>query len=88
MTTEGSCQNRTIAVRLDSGDAVIVGSEHPLRVIETEAGPSPRIIVRHGLEAEIARPLYYDLAELALSEGSDPPGLWSSGAFFPLNVQS
>jgi len=86
MTTEGCGRDRTIAMRLDSDDAVIAGPEHPLGVVETEAGLSPRILVRHGLEAELARPIYYELAELALSEGSDPPGLWSGGAFFPLEA--
>ena len=50
----------------------------------TRDGPSPRIAVRYGLEAELARPLYYELAEIALAEGHDPPGIWSDGAFFPL----
>ena len=44
----------------------------------------PRIAVRFGLEAELERPLYYELAEVALAEGHDPPGIWSDGAFFPL----
>ena len=49
-----------------------------------EHGPSPRVLVRHGLEAELARPVYYELAEIALAEGHEPPGIWSDGAFFPL----
>jgi len=43
-------------------------------------------MARGGLEARIARPVYYELAELALGEGADPPGLWSDGAFFPLGT--
>jgi hypothetical protein len=84
MRTEGEGRGRTIAFRLDSGDAVIVDADHPLRIVETEHGPSPRVLVRHGLEAELARPIYYELAELALAEGADPPGIWSSGTFVPL----
>ena len=38
----------------------------------------------HRLEAAIARPVYYELAEIALEEGDTPPGLWSDGVFFPL----
>jgi uncharacterized protein len=79
-------RERRIAFRLDSGDAVILGPEHPLRIVETDSGPSPRLLVRHGLEAELARPVYYELAELALSEGGDPPGVWSDGTFFPLEA--
>ena len=85
MRSEGEGQKRRIAFRLDSGDAVILGPNHPLRIITSDSGPSPRILVRHGLEAELARSVYYELAELALAEGADPPGIWSSGIFFPLD---
>ena len=37
--------------------------------------------MRGGLEALITRPVFYELAEIALSEG-DPAGIWSEGAFF------
>ena len=84
MATEGSGKARRVAFSLDSGDAVIAGPAHPLTVVDTLDGPSPRIAVRHGLEAELARPLYYELADIALAEGHDPPGIWSDGAFFPL----
>jgi len=84
MHSEGEGQDRRIAFNLDSGDAVIAGPEHPLTLIQTEQRLSPRIAVRHGLEAELSRPVYYEIAELALSEGADPPGLWSEGIFFPL----
>ena len=89
MTSEGEGEQRRIAFELDSGDALILGPEHPLTVIEDEHGPSPRIAVRHGLEALVARPLYYDLAAIALAEGPSnpkgwPPGVWSGGIFFKL----
>ena len=84
MTTEGDGEARTIAFELDSGDAIILGPDHPLTIIEDASGPSPRLAVRHGLEAVIARPLYYELAEIALAEAHQPPGVWSSGSFFPL----
>jgi hypothetical protein len=84
LRSEGEGRGRRIAFRLDSGDAVIAGPRHPLRIVETDCGPSPRILVRHGLEAELVRSVYYELAELALSEGHEPPGIWSDGAFFAL----
>src|SRR4051812_14793663 len=86
MQSEGEGRDRRIAFRLDSGDAVILGPAHPLQVVETDHGPSPRLLVRHGLEAELSRAVYYELAELALAEGHQPPGIWSDGAFFPLDV--
>ena len=84
MESEGEREQRTIAFRLDSGDAVILGPDHPLTLVPDKHGPSPRILVRHGLEAELTRPVYYELAELALAEGDTPPGIWSGGTFFPL----
>ncbi|HEX7742926.1 MAG TPA: DUF1285 domain-containing protein, partial [Sphingobium sp.] len=41
--------------------------------------------VRGGLEALVARSVYYELMNLALDEGGDPVGLWSDGAFFALD---
>src|SRR3954470_15623560 len=80
MSSEGEGKDRTIAFKLDSGDAVILGPDHPLTL-----SPSPRLAVRHGLEAELSRPVYYELAEIALAEGHQPPGVWSNGAFFALD---
>lgn len=88
MQLEGDGAERSIAFKLDSGDAVIVGPRNPLTVTETEHGPSPRILVRHGLEAELSRAIYYELAEIALAEGHDPIGVWSGGTFFPLGANS
>lgn len=85
MLSEGEGRERRIALRLDSGDAVLLDAEHPLRIVATAEGPSPRLLVRHGLEAELTRAVYYELAELALAEGADPPGIWSCGTFFRLD---
>ena len=87
MDSEGQGEQRRVAFRLDSGDAVILGPDHPLRLVVNEHGPSPRILVRHGLEAELARPVYYELAEIALAERNEPPGIWSDGAFFALDPE-
>lgn len=86
MQSEGEGSNRRIAFRLDVGDPIILDDAHPLRLVDSGEGLSPRLHVRHGLEAELTRAVYYDLAEIALAEGADPPGIWSSGAFFRLDV--
>lgn len=86
MLSEGEGHERRIALKLDSGDALVVGPAHPLVIAEAD-GPSPRVAVRHGLEAELSRAIYYELAEIALAEGADPPGVWSDGAFFTLSAQ-
>ena len=82
MSHEGDGESRRIALELDHGDAVILGPEHPLKIVEE----TPRVEVRPGLEALVARSLYYELAEIALAEGHDPPGVWSDGCFFPLQA--
>lgn len=84
MTMAEEGRQRRIGLTLDSGDALIVGRDHPLAVVGAEDGPSPRVAVRFGLEAELSRSLYYELAEIALAEGSDPPGVWSDDIFFPM----
>lgn len=86
MRSEGEGRDRRIAFKLDSGDAVILGPDHPLKIVEDQNGPSPRLAVRHGLEAELTRAVYYELAEIALAEGRQPPGVWSGGQFFPLDA--
>ena len=84
MAHEGEGERRRIAFELDCGEAVILGPDHPLTIGVEARNPSPRIAVRHGLEALVARPLYYELAEIALVEGHDPPGVWSDNCFFAL----
>ena len=84
LRSEGEAEARTLAFRLNTGDIVVAGPDHPLRFEAHEEGPRPYLLVRRGLEALVARPVYYELAEIALA-GSDPPGLWSGGAFFPID---
>ncbi|MDP8994161.1 MAG: DUF1285 domain-containing protein [Pseudomonadota bacterium] len=84
LKSEGEGRERTLAFRLNTGDVVVAGPEHPLRLAPGSGGPHPYVQVRPGLEALVARPVYYELAELALGEGGDPAGLWSGGAFFAL----
>lgn len=85
MRCEGEGRHQSIIFKLDSGDGVFLGPHNALRAIQTDSGPSPRLLVRHGLEAELTRPVYYELAELALSSHEGRPGVWSGGAFFPLD---
>lgn len=85
MHSEGEGRHRRIGFRLDSGDALILDADHPLRIVETGEGPSPRVLVRHGLEAELTRAVYYELADIALADNAGPAGVWSNGTFFPLD---
>ncbi len=80
LKSEGEGKGRTLAFRLNTGDLVVAGPENKLRF---DAG-HPYLQVRAGLEASVVRPVYYELAEIALAEGAMPPGVWSKGAFFAL----
>lgn len=81
---DGEGRDARLAFRLNTGDLVVAGPEHALRFEARGDGPRPYLHVRGGLEALIARPVYYELATLAIDEDADPPGLWSDGAFFAL----
>lgn len=82
LKSEGEGKARRLAFRLNTGDLVVAGAAHPLRFEAKADGPHPYVAVRTGLDALVARPVYYELANLALAEGADPAGLWSDGAFF------
>jgi hypothetical protein len=100
LRSEGEGEARTLAFRLNTGDLVVAGPDHKLRFEgdshfsarpdQADTGlrksdcPHPYLEVRAGLDALIARPVYYELAEIALAEGAVPPGVWSEGAFFAL----
>lgn len=89
-----------IAVRVDKvgdtlkfltnvGDEVEAGPENEIRVeMDANTGePRPYLHVRRGLEALIARPVFYELVELAEErEAPDGPrlGVASGGAWFPV----
>jgi hypothetical protein len=87
LKSEKDGRKRSLAFRLNTGELVVAGADHPLRFVEKEDGPHPYLTVRPGLEALVARPVYYELANLALAEGTEPPGLWSDGAFFAMEAR-
>jgi hypothetical protein len=86
LKTEGDGRERSLAFRLNTGDLVVAGPDNPLRFQPGENGPHPYVEVRRGLDALVVRPVYYELANLALAEGAEPPGLWSGGAFFLMDA--
>jgi hypothetical protein len=86
--SEGAGRERRLVFRLNVGDVVVAGPKHPIVFRPGEDGPLPYLAVRGGLEARIARPVYYELAELALEEGVEALGLWSDGAFFAMEAGS
>ena len=84
LKTEGKEQERRLAFRLNTGELVVAGPANILRFENRDDGPHPYVHVRGGLDALVVRSVYYELADIALGESADPPGLWSDGAFFPM----
>lgn len=90
LASEGTGPDRRLAFRLNTGDLVMADAEHPLTVRGSADEPRPYVHVRGGLEALIARTVYYELARLAIDEQQspdEPPGLWSCGVHFTLEPQ-
>ena len=89
MTVDGMGQNQRLTFSTNVGDETVAGPDNPIRV-ETDAQtdePAPYVHVRKNLEARIARPVFYQLADLAVpGVGADEGwlGVWSNGAFFRL----
>jgi hypothetical protein len=67
------------------GDTVTADAAHPIRVRPGPGGPRPYLEVRHGLEALIARPVYYELAAMA-EDRAGVAGVVSAGQFFALDA--
>jgi uncharacterized protein len=80
---QGEGEGRRILFRLNTDDVIACGPQHGLDVrIDADGTPRPYLHVRSGLLALVNRATFYRLADLALAEGTEPPGLWSDGAFF------
>ncbi len=85
MEADGAGENRRLTFTTNVGDKVTAGPRHPLRFMpDAKTGaPMPYLHVRGGLEAKLARPVYYALVELAVARGSEF-GVWSDGIYFAM----
>ena len=85
---EGEGHNQRLIFRTNLDEIVTAGPDHPLRVETAADGtPAPYIVVRPGLEARLARPVFYELVELGGEEriaGELQFGVWIGGMFFRL----
>jgi uncharacterized protein len=82
LQSDGAGTDRVLAFRLNSDDLVVAGPGH---AIEARNGLI-YLHVRSGLWARLARPVYYELAEIALADNADLPGVWSNGARFEIGA--
>ena len=87
VASEGEGCDRRLAFRLNTGDPVMADAGHRLELRGTADEPRPYLHVRAGLEALVARPVFYELAAIAIEEKTEnsPFGIWSCGTFFPLD---
>ncbi len=84
MKVEGAGRDSRLVFQINTGELVIAGADHPLRFEQHVEGPRPYLHVRGRLEALVARPVYYELANRAIEGDDEPFGVWSDGAFFAL----
>ncbi|NQU60796.1 MAG: DUF1285 domain-containing protein [Rhodospirillales bacterium] len=91
LSCSGDGIDQVLSFRTNVDDNVTVDVDHPIRVDTGTSGPTsgprPYVVMDGGLEARIARPVYYELVALGHEEKTDHGkkfGVRSSGVFFPL----
>ena len=82
-------EGETLKFQTNVGDEVEAGPDNAIRVeMDARTGePRPYLHVRRGLEALIARPVFYELVEMAAErDTAEGPvmGVESNGAWFPV----
>ena len=89
VTAVGDGSTRRLTFRSNVDDEITAGPDHPIRVVfDPDTGePAPYILVRDGLEALIARSVYYELVNLGETrrvDGREVLGVASEGGFYVL----
>jgi hypothetical protein len=79
----GEGEQGRIAFRLNTDELVVADADHVIRIEGSDAAPRPYLRVRGGMDALIARPVFYELVERLTTGPDGRRGLWSEGAFFP-----
>lgn len=92
LRTTGSGDRTTLEFRSNLDEWVTADADHPIWVEhDPESGePAPYIRMRDALDALIVRPVFYELAQLAIPlerNGRTVLGVWSAGRFFELGEQ-
>jgi uncharacterized protein len=87
MRVEGEGETQRLIFQSNVGDEAVAGPEHKLVFRQNGASGegAPYIDMRAGLEARIARAVFYDLValgEIHHIDGVDKFGVWSQGVFF------
>ena len=90
-TVVGHGDGQDVTFETHVGDMVRADSNHPIRVaLDPASGePAPYVMVRDGLEALIARSVFYQLVDIGEEQEVDGQtilGLWSGGEFFTIGA--
>ncbi len=72
-----------LAFRLNTDEMAVADADHPIRIEGSADAPRPYLRIRGGMDALIARPVFYELCEQLVAGPDGRRGLWSDGAFFP-----
>lgn len=86
-----SCSGgQCVSFRTNCDEVVTASAEHPITVHldPRTREPRPYVLVRPGLEAKISRAVFYELVALGTEEVVGDRrllGVWSQGAFFPID---
>ena len=88
MQVDNAGRDQTLSFTTNVGDNATAGPDHKIVFrCDCESGEAaPYIEIRAGLEARIARAVYYDLVALSETtkiDDEDMFGVWSGGEFFP-----
>lgn len=89
MNASGEGEAQVLTFRTNVGDVVEAGAEHPLRFVDEAGtdGMKPYLLVRGRLEALVARPVMYEIAEIGEEieiDGVTMFAVRSNGAVFPV----
>lgn len=84
---EGAGEDQQAILRTNIDQRVALGPDHPLILRGSAAAPRPYVALGGGLEALVARNVFYGMVERAVARregGVETLGLWSGGRFFAL----
>lgn len=87
LRTEASPEGPRLVFMTNVGDEVVAGPRHALEMRQAASGRAPYIHVRAGLDAKIARAVWYDLVAFGETREIDGRSLFgaaSGASFFPL----
>jgi len=89
MRREGSGEAQCLTFVSNVDETARAGPEHAIGFEPAPKGAvRPFVVMRGGLKARLARPVYYELAALAVDgPGGEGPGVWSGGVFFPFPTE-